>query len=132
MRGQARPDRVRLARRIAYRNSFQPRLVGRMRDCHGGTCFEVSVGMHPAVWMFLAFWVLMLAPLALETGVQAFSELLQHGTTDVGMLALAITGMLLFGLALTLGGRWLARSDRADLLIFLRTVTLAEERPCPA
>ena len=87
--------------------------------------------MSPAVWAFLAFWVLMLGPLALETGVQAVGELLQHGTTDVGVLALGITGMLLFGVILTLGGRWLARSDQAALLVFLRTVALAEERSCP-
>ena len=131
MRGRVGPDRLRLARSIAYRNSFQPRLVGRMRDCQEGTCFEVSVGMNPAVWAFLAFWLLLLGPLALEAGVQAVGELLQNGTTDVGVLALVITGMLLFGVVLALGGRWLARSDRAALLAFLRTAALAEERPCP-
>ena len=129
IRGRVHPDSVRLGRRIFYRNSFQPRLVGRMRDCPAGTCFDVRIGMHPAVWIFLVFWVLMLGPLALGIGIQAAAELLQHGTTDVGMLALGITGMLLFGAALALGGRWLARSEPAELLAFLRTVVLAEEQP---
>ncbi len=129
MRGRVYADRVRLERRIFYRNSFQPRLVGRMRDCPAGTCFDVSVGMHPAVWVFLAFWVLMLGPLALSIDAQAVVELLRHGTTDAGVIGLAITGMLLFAVVLTFGGRWLARSEGAELLAFLRTVALAEERP---
>ena len=85
--------------------------------------------MHPAVWIFLTFWVLMLGPLAFGIDIQAAGELLQHGTTDAGMLAFAVTGMLLFGVALMLAGRWLARSEAAELLAFLRTVVLAEERP---
>ncbi|MGI4946743.1 MAG: hypothetical protein ACRYHQ_40330 [Janthinobacterium lividum] len=129
MRGRVHDDRVRLERRIGYRNSFQPQLVGRMRDCQGGTCFDVSVGMHPAVWIFLAFWVLMLGPLAFSIDAQAVVELLRHGTTDAGVIGLAITGMLLFAVVLTFGGRWLARSEEAELLGFLRTVALAGPRP---
>ena len=128
MRGRVHADRVRLERRIGYRNSFQPRLVGRMRDCQAGTCFDVSVGMHPAVWIFLAFWVLMLGPFALSIDVQAVVEVLRHGTTDAGVIGLGITGMLLFAVVLTLGGRWLGRSEGAELLAFLRTVALAEKR----
>ncbi len=129
MRSRVRPDFVRLERRIFYRNSFQPRLVGRMRDCRAGTCFDVKVGMHPGVWIFLAFWVLMLGPIAAGLGVEAAVDLLRHGTTDAGLPALAVTGMLFFAVVLTLGGRWLARSEAAELLAFLRTVALAEEQP---
>ncbi|MGI3777318.1 MAG: hypothetical protein ACRYGC_08495 [Janthinobacterium lividum] len=129
MRGRVHPDRVVVERRIGYRNSFQPRLVGRMRDWETGTCFDVSVGMHPAVWIFLAFWVLMLGPLALSIDAQAVVEVLRHGTTDAGVIGLSITGMLLFAVVLALVGQWLARSERAELLAFLRTVALAEERP---
>ncbi len=125
MRGRVEPDWVRLERRIGYRNSFQPRLVGRMRDYPAGTCFDISVGMSPAVWIFLAFWVLMLGPLAIAVDVQAVGELLRHGRTDVGVLGLAITGMSLAGVMLGLGGRWLARCEQAELLAFLRTVALA-------
>ncbi|MGI4946680.1 MAG: hypothetical protein ACRYHQ_40000 [Janthinobacterium lividum] len=128
MRGRVHADRVRLERGIGYRNSFRPRLVGRLRDCQAGTCFDVSVGMHPAVWIFLAFWVLMLEPFALSIDVQAVVEVLRHGTTDAGVIGLGITGMLLFAVVLMLGGRWLGRSEGAELLAFLRTVALAEKR----
>ena len=129
IRGSVRPDRVRLGRRIAYRNSFQPRLLARMRDCPTGTCFDVSVGMSPAIWVFLAVWALMFGPVALGFGFTALTELVQHGTTDAGVPALATTGMLIFAVVLALGGRWLARSEPAELLAFLRTVALAEQRP---
>ena len=132
MRGRVRPDWLRLQKRIGYRNSFQPRLVGRIRACPDGTCFDVRVGMHPAVWVFMAFWVLTLGPMALAIDAQAVGELVRHGTTEVGVLALAITGMLLFGVALTLGSRWLGRNEAAELIAFLGTVAQAGQRPAGA
>ena len=129
IRGQVQPDWLRLERRIAYRNSFQPRLVGKMRDCQAGTCLSISIGMSPAIWVFLGFWVLMLGPLALGIDVQTAGDLLRSGRTDMRPLALGITGMLFFAVVLTLVGRFLGRSDHAQLLGFLRTVTLTEERP---
>ncbi|MGI4945067.1 MAG: hypothetical protein ACRYHQ_31650 [Janthinobacterium lividum] len=133
LRGRVGSGRVWLRRRIGYRNSFQPRLVARMRSggVAGGTRLHVSVGMSPGIWVFLAVWMIVLAPLGFGVVLQTGQDLLHQGTSDMLPLALALSGFTVFPVLLTVAGTLLARTDREMLLRFVRMTVDAEIEPPP-
>jgi hypothetical protein len=85
----------RLHRDIRYRNSFLPRIRGHVEAIAGGTRIFVTMYLHPLVGVFMLIWLggVGLGALAVSTAGQA-------GTVPT----LVPFFMLVFGVALTLGG----------------------------
>lgn len=93
--GAVEGESFRLHRDIAYRNSFLPRISGRVVATPAGTRIIVNMFLHPIVGAFMLFWLSGVGIAALTS----FNTL--HGTTSPVLVPL---GMFVFGVALTLGG----------------------------
>ena len=91
--GSVEPRAFRLRRDIHYRNSFLPMIRGRVIESTHGTRIHVSMFLHPLVAVFMAFWL---------SGV-GFG-VLQNVSRAAGAVTIVPIGMLLFGLALMIGG----------------------------
>jgi hypothetical protein len=50
-------DHFSLYRDIRYRNSFLPRIRGRVSSALGGTNIDVVMYLHPFVLLFMLFWL---------------------------------------------------------------------------
>jgi hypothetical protein len=64
--GSIRERSFRLERNIGYRNSFLPRIRGRIDPSGIGSRIHTTMFMHPLVGVFLAFWLTIAADLALH------------------------------------------------------------------
>lgn len=91
--GTVEGDHFRLYRDIRYRNSFLPRIRGRVSSAPGGTNIDVIMYLHPLVLLFMLFWLT-------GIGFGVVSTL----RDAKGASALVPLGMFAFGVALTLGG----------------------------
>jgi hypothetical protein len=91
--GRVEGNDFKLYRDIGYRNSFLPRIRGRVSAYRDGANIDVTMYLHPFVLVFMLFWL---------GGVAAGAvTLLGHGK---GSEALIPLGMFFFGVALPLGG----------------------------
>jgi hypothetical protein len=79
---------------IRYRNSFLPRIAGRVDSDHNGTRIDVVMYLHPVVLVFILFWLA-------GVGLGAVASPRQG---DGGAWSLVPVGMFVFGVVLTLGG----------------------------
>jgi hypothetical protein len=80
---------------IRYRNSFLPRIKGLVEPSAGGSRIVVTMNLHPIVGVFALIWFG-------GVGVGAFA-VLANGNIGAGPTLIPF-GMLVFGVALTLGG----------------------------
>jgi hypothetical protein len=84
-----------LRRDIRYRNSFLPQVRGRVEAMVGGSRIFVTMHLHPVVGVFMLIWL----------GGVGFGALAVLASAHVGAGPTLIPfGMLVFGIALTLGG----------------------------
>ncbi|MGC4006343.1 MAG: hypothetical protein QM811_25770 [Pirellulales bacterium] len=98
--GYVEPDEFAFSRVIEYRNSFLPRITGRIVARANGTTLDVRVAMHPFVTVFLIVWLSGVTIAFLVTCVVAVQR---HETAWTMLIPL---GMLLFGYGLAMGGFW--------------------------
>ena len=92
--GKVEGSEFKCHRDIRYRNSFLPRIAGRVDSDHNGTRIDVVMYLHPLVLVFMLFW--------LGGGGVGAAAALRQG--DGGPWTLVPIGMFVFGVALTLGG----------------------------
>ena len=93
--GTLEGDAFRFVRAIRYRNSFLPRIRGRIAAAPTGTRVYVTMHLHPAVALFMAFWLC-------GVGFGVVAVLMEPGGPSPA--ALLPAGMLAFGVILTVGG----------------------------
>ena len=55
--GKVEGSRFRCWRDIRYRNSFLPRIAGRVVASPDGAKIEVTMHLHPVVFIFMLFWL---------------------------------------------------------------------------
>jgi hypothetical protein len=92
--GTMHNDTFRITRRIAYRNSFLPRIHGTLTSVPEGTQITLRMTIHPLVGLFMLFWL---------AGV-SYGALQISAGTAAGPGAFIPLVMLVFGIALTLLG----------------------------
>ncbi len=104
--GSVTPERVRIARRRPFvRNDFRPYFAGQFVEENGQVTLVGSFGLSLGTKVFMSFW---LGFCLLWTLVVALAEALQRA---LDVLPFAGLGMLTFGVALLVFGRWLSRED---------------------
>lgn len=86
--GSVFDESFKLRRDILYRNSFLPMIWGHIMPNGVGARVSVTMFIHPLVAVFMIFWL----------GVVAFGAVSARGTSSLIPL-----GMLIFGIALTVG-----------------------------
>ena len=86
-------NELRFYRDIRYRNSFLPRIYGKVVPSPGGAQVDVLMTLHPVVALFILFW---LGAVGFGAAVTAAHSSLQA--------ALFPLGMFVFGVALTFVG----------------------------
>ena len=114
--GRVWDDRLRLRKRIGYRNSFQIILRAELEPQGRGTLLRCRLGPYPLVRIAHGFWMvvaLLFAAMILP------AALLGAGDITVMPVVVALV-MPAFGAALWVFGRWLARGEDAWLLDWLR------------
>ncbi|MDY6782255.1 MAG: hypothetical protein SW833_06835 [Cyanobacteriota bacterium] len=81
--GRISDEGFEIQRIIHYRNSFLPRIRGKFEPLASGTAVRISMGLHPLVTGFLAFWYLTwysaIVPLALTGAMPGETALLFVG-----------------------------------------------------
>lgn len=126
--GRVAGHRVRLRKRIGYRNSFQTFLVGTLDPEGGGTVFRGTLGMHPLVRGFMAVWFGGVAVGCAAAAVAAVAAWAGGGAFPAGVAVPPL--MAAFGLALVRLGRYLARGEAEFLADFLTAALVPRsERP---
>jgi hypothetical protein len=55
--GTVEADAFEITRDIRYRNSFLPRIKGRVRSVSTGSCIDVRMYIHPAVAIIMVVWL---------------------------------------------------------------------------
>lgn len=101
--GEAAGGRFKFSRRISYRNSFLPQIHARIELDPLGTVVKLRMNVHPFVIIFMFFWL---------GGVSTFLFLPRTAGQDT----LIAGGMILFGLALIVGGFY-PESFKAERLV---------------
>src|SRR5262245_58927278 len=92
--GKVEGSEFKCYRDIRYRNSFLPRITGRVDADVDGAKIDVVMYLHPFVLVFMLFWLG-------AVGVGAVAAFRQ---ADVGAVSLVPDGMFVFGVVLTIGG----------------------------
>jgi len=129
--GHVTRSRLRLRKRIEYRNSFQSHLTATMRPGPEGTIISGEVAMHPVVQAFLFIWFGFVILVGLGMLLAAVGSKSSHSGVELhnGWLgAFVISVMLIFGYGLVRAGRHLARDEGRYLSDFLiRTLDAREQ-----
>jgi hypothetical protein len=86
--GSVQDDSFKMKRNIRYRNSFLPMIRGTISSYGVGTRVSMTMFLHPAVAIFMIFWLSMVGSVAVS-----------HPTVSP-----IPWGMLAFGLAISVGG----------------------------
>src|SRR6476660_7332866 len=90
--GSVKGNSFHLCRNINYRNSFLPRIRGRVGSVQGGARVGVVMFMHPLVFLFMLGWL----------GSVGYGAWREFGATSA--LSYIPVVMFIFGLALSMGG----------------------------
>lgn len=103
--GSISADEFQVTRIIGYRNSFLPRISGRIGSDLGQTTIDIKMMLHPLVIAFLAFWMLFVGLGFLAAVVSTMNSLLNPAhASDASPAAILATGfMLVFAAAMTVG-----------------------------
>jgi hypothetical protein len=99
--------------RIAYRNSFQTNLRGRLVNEGTSTRIRCYAGMHPFVIAFMIFWFAVVS-----VGTTAVLQELAEGEVSPFGLLIGL-GLPVFGVVLVAVGRYFARTESETLIAFL-------------
>jgi len=94
-------------RRLGYRNSWQSVMDVNFEATGATTVMRVGSYMHPFAAVFTLVWIAIV--LSMAVGMTG-----QEGMSAVGTLI--PLAMAVFGVAMTVFGRWLARNDHARML----------------
>lgn len=130
--GSAGPERVRLYKRLFYRNSFRTNLFGSFVESEGKTRLECRFGAGPwsgnwlvaAVGVFIAT-VAALQSLAVSGRIHSPGLSIELGLPVIGAL---VVFALAFGTLAARFGCWLARSERQFLIDFVcRTIDASQD-----
>jgi len=123
--GSVTPPEFRIHRAIGYRNSFLPRVVGRIIPGDNGSHISITMRLHPAAAIFMALWLGGTALIGVPLAVATFA--------DGGGAALIPACMLLFGGLLTIvafsAEARIAKKILRSLLDGTELATQARERP---
>lgn len=115
-RGRVGEHSATLRMPIWYRNSFQTVLRMTLSDNdRGGTDLTCKFGISRIVLGFMALWFTLIAGIDI---VSAFFALLNGEHVSIGALIFPF-GMGLFGAAIVGIGRYAARNQQTELLLFL-------------
>ena len=125
--GRIAGHRVRLRKRIWYRNSFQTFMIGSLEGRDGSTIFRGKAGMHPFVTGFMAVWFGLLTLIVGAAFVAGIGALFGGRGDPLGVIALPVG--LAFGGGFVWFGRWLARNEEAFLVGFVAEVIAAGHAP---
>jgi len=118
----------RIRKRIAYRNSFQPHLSGKLLNESGRTRVRCHVGMHPAVIAFMAIWFGGVLIGGGSVMISAIGSLVRgHATAHAWTTVAAVAFMLSGGVAIVALGRFAGRNEPRFLIDFLRDTIAAQE-----
>jgi hypothetical protein len=90
--GKIEGSEFHIHRDIRYRNSFLPRISGKVSASRLGTQIKITMSLHPFVAIFILFWLG-------SVGIGGFA--VAHKSLEQALIPL---GMFIFGVALTLGG----------------------------
>src|SRR5712691_12358037 len=90
--GSVQNSSFRLRRDICYRNSFLPKIRGRVTSTGNGSRVSVVMFMHPLTLIFMLFWLG-------SVGYAGWKEFPVHSPGSNALL-----GMFIFGLALSIAG----------------------------
>ena len=92
--GRVAGSEFKCQRNIGYRNSFLPRITGRVESCPVGTRIDVKMYLHPATAVFMLIWL----------GGVAFAAIGFFSRGEVAGKAFFPVAMFIFGVVLTLVG----------------------------
>lgn len=110
-RGYVRDDTFSIYRIIGYRNSFRPRVSGRIVPGPSGTSIECTMTMEPFIQVFMALWLSVAASVFVAFGIAALRDN-QFGA-DMGVIPFLF---LPFSVAVCTFGFWLeARKTKRAL-----------------
>jgi hypothetical protein len=115
-------NRLSARRRISYRNSFQTRLRAELTEQNGRTAIHCRFGLEPFVAVFMGVWFAGVISAGGLVFVVCLVEIVSRGSGaehDAWVGVIVSPLMLIFGLALVRGGKYLARGEREYLLDFL-------------
>ena len=117
-----------MSRRIAYRNSFQPCLSGRVIDDNGQTRLHCRIGLHPLVRTFCIVWF---GGVLIGCGamIAAAAGMLPHNVAPARLWpGAAVPFLMLAGGAALVGfGKFIGRDDADFLKDVLRRTLEAHE-----
>lgn len=123
--GSVGESSARLRKRIWYRNSFQSVMRVTFVDRGTGTEITCRSGMSIFTTVFMVVWF---GAVGLF-GLAFLGSIFDHAGGGGAPAALFPLGMIAFGVALVLIGRFIARNEHADLLAFVTHVTDAKPVP---
>jgi hypothetical protein len=92
--GSITGEQFEISRVISYRNSFLPRINGRIRQGSIGATIDITLALHPVVMIFMAVWLLGVGC----AGFAVVSAAFKGGTFEP--LGLIPVGMFVFGVLL--------------------------------
>lgn len=121
--GSVDRDRLILFKRTNYRNSFASSFSGSLVPENRGTSLRGRFSAHPAVLVFMGCWFLGVIGIGSVIFFASLRWLLTGVPTGVGSPwagIIAPIGMLLAGVAILLGGRWLARREEIAVIECLK------------
>jgi hypothetical protein len=124
MLGKIQGNKFRLQKRRNYRNSFAPFFYGQLTNDGVDTLIVGEFRIHPAAKAFMAAWFAFLLIFSLMAVILHPQGQFEAGR--VPLLAVSV-GMMVFGVALVMFSRWLARGEQRAILDFLKVKLEARE-----
>jgi hypothetical protein len=121
--GYVGQTKLRLHKRIWYRNSFQQYLFSKLQDENGHTRLRCRLGLHPFIWASSVVWFGFVIVIGGAMSLKLITALLQgHGLVDQNAwMGVAVPiAMLVFGVALQQFCGFLGRNEPEFLVEFLR------------
>ena len=119
-RGTVDRQSFRIRPNIRYRNSFQTHLYGSLHAEGGQTRVRCTARMHTFVVFFMAIWFGLTISVGGPIILYGVGAVLTGQLTGVPSFTSVIPPMmLLFGVALVLFCRWVARDEEAELIRFM-------------
>jgi hypothetical protein len=111
--GTTSSDRFAIQRVVRNRNSFNPMLFGRLEPGPDGTRIKVVMTLHPASWIFLALWSVVIGYCAVAYPAGRWSTL-----SAIGFIWIVASVVFFRGIG-------------ASKALLARTVHGRERRPAP-
>ncbi len=129
--GKASESKLRLRKRIGYRNSFQSYLRASMQRSAEGTVISGTVGMNPLVPVIMGIWFAAVILIGGAAFFRTVSSMLSGASNLQQNAWIGIVGpltMVTFGVGIVGGGLYGARDEARFLTDFLATTLHARDR----